>query len=152
LNALEKQATVLSGSVNANVFLLSANKIERANVARLRGNGFDAIELCKTAIAALRARMPEQHYRLARAEVRLAQLLAQNGALEEAHRTIKSAATIIESAVGNTHPLTLQSQFVQGQIEMKFAIAGGESRMQRAAREYESLLKRPIDPQIAALH
>jgi tetratricopeptide (TPR) repeat protein len=150
--ALDEQAKSLSIAGSTNVLARSEIEMDRANLFRISGNTEHALIVCKSAISALRARVPEEHYRLARADVRLAQLLAQSGSLEEAYRTIKSATAVLEKAIGNAHPLTLQSQFIRGQIETKLGNLSGLSRTHQAAQSYESQLKQPIDPKVTLLH
>jgi hypothetical protein len=152
LRALDEQVKSLSVAGSANVLARNLVEIDRANIFRLEGKWPEALASCKTAISRLRARMPANHYHLARAEVRLAQLLVQSGALQEAQLTIEAAAANIEKALSAAHPLALQSRFVQGQIETKLGVPGGQLRTQRASREYETQLKRAIDPDVVLLH
>jgi eukaryotic-like serine/threonine-protein kinase len=150
--ALDQQATLLGARETANPISVGAIEIDYANIARLAGNAADSLERCKAGVETLRKRLPAQHYRLARAELRLAQLLALNGTTEQAQRLVEGAAQRIESATGTDHPLALQARFLQGQVEQLRANPVGATRVDQTARAYETLLNRPIDPKLALLH
>jgi serine/threonine protein kinase len=150
--ALDRQDASLGARETANPLAVSAIEIDYANIARFISNSPNALERCKAAVDVLRKRMSTQHYRLARAELRLAQLMALNGAPDEALRLVEGVIPKIGSAIGSDHPLTLQARFFQGQLEKLLAKTTGAKRMSEAASAYQTLLNRPIDPQLALLH
>lgn len=153
--ALDQQVTTLGARETANPLVLSNIEIEYANLARLSAGSIkstDSLERSKAAVEVLRKRMPVQHYRLARAEVRLAQQVALFGTSEEALLLVENAIPKIESAVGIDHPLALQASFFQGQLEQYLAKPAGVARATNAAQAYKALLNRSIDPQLTLLH
>ncbi len=151
-SALDRQVATFGRPETANPVTLGMIEIDYANVERLTASSSHSFERCKAAVDLLRRQMPAQHYRLARAELRLAQIAAINGTPDEALRMAENAVPKIENAVGTDHPLTLQARFLQGQLEKSLNKSSGSARAAAAAQAYEAQINRAIDTHLTLLH
>jgi serine/threonine-protein kinase len=126
--------------------------LERANLLRLTGQAKPALDIFRVAIENARAKLPPNHYHLARADLLYALTLADSGDLAAAGSLATSANQRVAASLGSDHPLVLQSEFILGEIERVASKTSGEARSQRAAIAYESKMNRPIRESLWLLH
>jgi eukaryotic-like serine/threonine-protein kinase len=150
--ALDKQAALIPVTMPLNALGRTAIQLDQAILLRLKNDASGATELNRSALSNLIDKMPENHYRISRAELRLAQSLAQLGELNSAVNVARVASARINEVLGNVHPLTLQGQFILGKLEEQAGQSGGQMRAKRASLIYEARFKKPLLLPLFRLH
>lgn len=152
LAASTKQDQELPSSTPADSLTRGAVMLDQANIYRLQKEYIRAIELNKRTISIYRKHLPENHFRLGRAELQLAQALAGAGQLDEALELAGAATKKMEAALHQKHPLVLQANFVLGQLQEQVGDLAGVKKAEKAALEYQRQLNRPISQTVLRLH
>jgi eukaryotic-like serine/threonine-protein kinase len=150
--ALDKQAALIPVTMPLNALGRTAVQLDQAILLRLKSDASGAVKINKSALLNLSDKMPKNHYRISRAELRLAQSLAQLGELNSAVNVARVASARINEMLGDVHPLTLQSQFILGKFEEQVGQSGGKMRAQRASLIYEARFKKPLLLPLSRLH
>jgi eukaryotic-like serine/threonine-protein kinase len=127
-------------------------ELERANLLRVKGEATLAAEIYGAAIASSKAQLAPNHYQIARAQLLHAMTLADAQQLSSALPLAHSAVKQLNQTLGMEHPLSLQGEFILGEIERKNGVASGATRAQTAAKNYELRMKRPLDTSLSVLH
>jgi eukaryotic-like serine/threonine-protein kinase len=150
--ALDNQVQSLPSTTPPKALIRITIQLDRANLLGLKGDVRRSLELNASAISDLRDQMPQNHYLIARAELYFAQSLAQLGEITRAYNVARLAETRIREVLGDSHPLTLQSQFILGKLEDQAGQTQGVMRTERASSAYEIRFGKPLHFPVSRLH
>jgi eukaryotic-like serine/threonine-protein kinase len=127
-------------------------RLHRASVLRVKGDFSRSLAIYEEAIPVSRTHNQPDHYRVASIELQYAQTLMQAGQGIKASQVAEQANARIVKALGDSHPLTLQGQYILGTIEQKLGNPNGVERASRAAKRYEERMGRPLEEPLVRLH
>jgi eukaryotic-like serine/threonine-protein kinase len=150
--ALDKQKEALSSVPTSAGLSKNITQLDHANLLRLKGDTRRSLDVSATAISSLRNQMPENHYYIARAELDFAQSLAYLGERVRAHGVARTASNRISEVLGQAHPLTLQSQFILGNLEEQIGQSGGKAKANKASSAYETRFGKSLRQPVSRLH
>lgn len=150
--ALDRWESIFPPSIPANDMNRVRIALERANILRLSGKTDLAAEAYRVALEHVRAKLPPNHFHIARAELLYAFTLAEAKEITKALPLALAANKRLAASLGNEHPLALQAEFIVGEIEQRANNGSGETRAQRAASAYERKMNRPMRESLILLH
>jgi serine/threonine protein kinase len=123
--------------------------MHRANTTRLQGKPAAAVPMLEKVVFDLKAYLPYQDARVARAQGFLALALLDAGRPDEAARVAREATPTAAQWLASDHPLTLQLQYIQAQALGKLG-QDKEARalMQSTQQRFKARMERPLDDRV----
>lgn len=127
-------------------------ELQRANLLRVKGEAARAVPLYESAIASAKAQTAPNHYQIARAELLYAKALADTGQIEKALPIALGAQKRLADALGQTHPLVHQANFLLGKFEEKAGQSTGAARVRASLDAYKTRMPRALNETLPIVH